>query len=369
MNVMAKHNAANERIKRDYFDYLRHAKRLSEASVEAAAKAISRFEESTGWKDFRAFHIKQAIAFKLRLADQHRQRTGQPLSKGTLYSTLQALRAFMIWLADRPGFKSRIGYSDAEYFNLSDKDVRIAKAAREKSVPTLEQVYHVLQLMPAGTDIERRDRALIAFAALTGARDGALASFRLRHVDLETASVLQDARHVRTKFSKTFRTTYFPIGGSALDIVRDWIKHLRAILLWGDDDPLFPATRIEMGPTRQFEVTGLDRRFWTGASPIRRIFREAFELAGLPYFNPHSFRDMLAQLGERVCRSPEELKAWSQNLGHERMMTTIFSYGSLSASRQAEIMRGLQDGNEAADPLNDPKVQALLKHLAERAGV
>jgi len=335
---MPKHNAANERIKRDYFEYLREAKRLSTPSVDAAAKAISRFEESTGWKDFRAFHIKQAIAFKARLAKQVNQHTGAPFSKSTLFSTLQALRNFTLWLADRPGFKSRIRYSDAEYFNLSDKEARIAKTPREKAVPTLEQIHHALAVMPSATDIERRDRALVAFAALTGARDGALASFRLKHVDLQDASVMQDARDVRTKFSKSFRTWFYPVGGDAAAIVRAWIVHLREGLLWSDNDPLFPATRIEVGPTRLFEAAGLDRRGWSSAAPIRRIFRTAFERAGLPYSHPHSFRDTLAQLGERICRTPEQYKAWSLNLGHEKVTTTLRSYGAMSATRQAEIM-------------------------------
>jgi hypothetical protein len=50
--------------------------------------------------------------------------------------------------------------------------------------------------------------------------------------------------------------------------------------------------------------------------PIRAIFREAFERAGVPYANPHSFRATLAGLGEKLCISPEEFKAWSQNMGH-----------------------------------------------------
>lgn len=36
---MPKYNAANERIKRNYFRFLREAKRRSEASVDAVAKA------------------------------------------------------------------------------------------------------------------------------------------------------------------------------------------------------------------------------------------------------------------------------------------------------------------------------------------
>jgi integrase len=356
---MAKHNAANERIKRDYFEYLREAKRLSSPSIDAAAKAISRFEESTGWKDFRAFHIKQAVAFKARLAQQTSHATGTLLSKATLYSTLQALRSFFLWLADRPGFKSRVRYSDADYFNLSDKETRIAKASRDKAVPTLEQFHHVLEAMPTATDIERRDQALVAFAALSGARDGALASFRLKHVDLKRACVFHDARDVNTKFSKSFVTDFFPVGGKAEQIVADWIDHLRSQLLWCDEDPLFPATRVEAGPDRQFKVVGLDRRCWTTAGPIRKVFRNAFEGAGLPYFNPHSFRDMLAQLGERVCRSPEAMKAWSQNLGHEKVLTTLLSYGKVSASRQSEIMRSL-----GATTQSEPRATELEERMA-----
>jgi hypothetical protein len=77
--------------------------------------------------------------------------------------SLNALKRFFIWLAGQPGYKSRISYSDAEYFNLSAKETRIAKAHREERVPTLEQIRHVIQTMPSTTEIERRDRALIAF--------------------------------------------------------------------------------------------------------------------------------------------------------------------------------------------------------------
>ena len=363
---MSRHNASNERIKRDYFEYLREAKRLSTPSIDAVAKAVSRFEESTGWKDFRAFHIKQAISFKAKLARQSSERTGAALSKSTLYSTLQALRSFVIWLAGRPGFKSRISYADADYFNLSDKETRIAKAPREKAFPTLEQINHVLATMPAGTDIERRDRALLAFAVLTGARDGALASFRLKHVDLASASVLQDARDVRTKASKTFRTTFFPVGGKAAELVRDWIAHLRETLLFCDDDPLFPATRIVVGPNRQFEAAGLGRRCWSSAGPVRRIFRAAFERAGLPYFHPHSFRDTIAQLGEVLCQTPEQYKAWSLNLGHEKVSTTLKSYGPMSSIRQGEIMRGF-DLPASPEPM-PAELVARLAALEARVG-
>ena len=78
---------------------------------------------------------------------------------------------------------------------------------------------HVILTMPTQTEIERRNRALVAFALLTGARDSAIASMKLKHVDLIEGCVHQDAREVKTKFSKTFTTYYFPVGEEVRQIV------------------------------------------------------------------------------------------------------------------------------------------------------
>jgi site-specific recombinase XerD len=206
---MTNHNATNERIKRQYFAYLTEAQGHSEQTIDAVAKAFARFEAYTRHKDFKSFHIEQAKAFKRDLAEQRADRSGEPLSKATVYAALTALKRFFVWLAGQPGYKCRISYSDAEYFNLSAKETRIAKATRPARVPTLEQIRHVIENMPAITDIERRNRALIAFTILTGARDGAIASFRLRHIDITEGKIDQDAREVRTKFSKSLITTFF----------------------------------------------------------------------------------------------------------------------------------------------------------------
>lgn len=336
---MTNYNAANERMKRQYFAYLAEARGHSEQTIDAVAKAIARFEAYTKWRDFKRFHIEQAKGFKHGLAEQHGCRSGEPLSKATLYATLTALKRFFHWLAGQPGYKSRISYSDADYFSLSTKDTRIAKATRPRRVPTPEQIRHVIFNMPATTEIERRDRALISFTILTGARDGAIVSFKLRHIDLVECQLNQDAREVRTKFSKSFVTAFFPVGDDIRAVVADWVDFLRKEKLWGLDDPLFPATKVAAGGDLRFGVMGLDRKHWSSAGPIRTIFKEAFTAAGLEYFNPHSFRKTLAVLGEQRCKTPEELKAWSQNLGHEDVLTTFRSYGDVSGHRQTEIMR------------------------------
>lgn len=362
---MTTHNPNNERIKRQYYTYLKEAGRYSEPTVDAVAAALHRFEVYSKFRDFKLFHQQQAIAFKNSLTEQRAQRSGENLSKATLHSTLASLRKFFFWLAGLPGYKSRFTYSDSEYFNISARDVRIATAKREQKNPTLEQVKYVVSTMPANTEIERRDRALIAFTLLTGARDRAIASMSLKHVDLTEGSVYQDAREVSTKYRKTFTTHFFPVGDKIRAIVDEWVNYLRNEKLWGNDDPLFPITRVAVGSSRHFEAAGLDRKHWRTASPIRNIFRNAFERAGLPYFNPHSFRNTLVRLGQSVCQTPEEFKAWSQNLGHDKVLTTFLSYGQVESPRQGEIIRGLGTPQLAKQPDASEFVRAVVRELRD----
>lgn len=335
---MAKRHPKNVRIKHAYLAWLKEARGMAPDSIDAAAAAIDQFEDANGGKDFAAFHVKQAQRFKRVLDEAVNPKTGKPLAVATIHARLQAVKAFFMWLADQPGYKSRIGYSDCEYFNPSANDARIARARRDRPVPEIGQIRRVLDNMPHGTAVEKRDRALIAFALLSGARDDAIASLNIGHVDLPARTVFQDARTVRTKNRKTIRSTFFPVGADIESIVSEWIGYLRNDLEFRGDDPLFPVTRIVLGPDGAFAPHGLERRHWRNAASIRRIFREAFEAAGMPYFHPHSFRKTLARLGERSCATPEEFKAWSQNLGHEDVLTTFTSYGDVSPHRQAEIM-------------------------------
>ena len=78
------HNAQNERIKRAYFIYLAEAQGFSEPTLDAAAKALNRFETYTKFRDFKAFHIEQAQGFKAYLAQRMSVRTKEPFSKATL---------------------------------------------------------------------------------------------------------------------------------------------------------------------------------------------------------------------------------------------------------------------------------------------
>jgi integrase len=164
----------------------------------------------------------------------------------------------------------------------------------------------------------------VAFILLTGARDSAIASMKLKHVDLKEGCVHQDATRGEDEIQQDVYDHFFPVGEEVRGIVAEWVRFLREEKLWGNDDPLFPATRIALGRSRQFEAAGLG----TGAlehgpadsGDLPRGIR-ARGLALLP-------AAQLAQHAgpawrEQLCTSPEEFKAWSQNLGHEQVLTTF----------------------------------------------
>ena len=214
---------------------------------------------------------------------------------------MKHLRAFFLWLSREPGYKQAVRMNDTAYFTPSDQDRRIAGARRERPVPTLDDIRKALGAMPSATHVEQRNRAVIAFAILSGARDGAIASFRLKHVDLEARTVFHDGRDVKTKARKTFTSHYFPLGPEPEEIFAAYVQMLKDELGFRPEDPLFPSTAVAPNADGEFQRQGLTRDMWTTAEPIRRIFRDAFTAVSLPAFNPHSFRKTLARIGQQVC--------------------------------------------------------------------
>lgn len=347
---MKNNSTNNARIVYEFTKYLKEAKRLDDSTIDGVLKSINRFEEYTDYIDFKKFRAKHAIGFKKHFLETKSIHTGEKLSKATVLTATRHLKSFFQYLVTQKGYRAKINYSDIEYFNLSEKDTRIANAKRKRNVATIEQLMKVLEEMPCSNPIEMRNRALIAFVILTGARDGAVASAKIKHLDLSEQSFYQDARDVNTKFSKTFITYFFPVGELPLKILAEWIDYLVQELGYKQNSPLFPKTKLAHNANQQFEAVGLLEEHWSNANPIRKSFAQAFEAAGLPYFNPHSFRNTLVRLGERLCRTPEEFKAWSQNLGHESVLTSFYSYGDVPDYKQAELLRKLAKPAENTSP-------------------
>ena len=167
-------------------------------------------------------------------------------------------------------------------------------------------------------------------------------------------------------FQKAFTTWFFPVGEEVRQIVVDWVTFLTVRNCLARQSPV-SATQGHTGGRPLFQAGGLSRSHWSNATPIRAVFKEAFTSAGLPYSNPHSFRKTLTQLGERICHTPEQFKAWSQNLGHETVLTTFSSYGEIARERQAELIRQLGQAKSQTTYSMDA-LDALLRFVQEQRG-
>lgn len=340
----------NERIKRHYREYLEHADGKSSSTIRQVFSAISKFEVFTEFRCFRTFSKAVAIGFK-----QHLKRG--PNSMTTNQTCLRHLKHFFGWLHMQKGYKRNIRAEQIQYLNLSRKEITVANAGSFKKPPTLAMIRDVVSKMPHSTSCERRDRAMIAFTALTGVRVGALISLKLRHFDLERLLVIQDPNEVNTKFSKRILTFLFPIDDMLKEVLLEWVSYLKTCMLFSDIDPLFPKTERAQGINKRIICGDLSNRHWASGDSVRKVFKDAFVAAGHPPHTPHTFRNMI--VAEMYARdlSIVQSKAWSQNLGHESANTTLGSYGELSTDEQGKIVG---DSTERKRPVTLEDLERLI---------
>lgn len=352
-------NPKNEQVKHHYFEYMKHAEGKSDATIRQVITAIGRFETFTRNADFKQFDQKQAIGFKDHMAKQ-------TLAAATVLSTIKQVKRFFSWLSLQAGYKSRVRLNDVEYLNLSDKDVRAASSARIVEYPTVEIIEAAIEAMPDVTDIEKRNRALFAFGALTAARVGAVISLKRKHFDARRMLVMQEPREVNTKASKRIDTFLIPVSDMIEGVFLDWVTHYDTVLKFGPEDPLFPNTKMGHDNERLFRPEGLRRDHWATAGPLREVYKAAFAAADLPCYNPHSFRNMMVEEMYQRGLSIPAFKAGSQNLGHESVLTTLNSYGKIPLEEQGRLIRAAfatppKGGN--GNPPSRAEVEAFLQRL------
>lgn len=341
-----------------YQKHMKEARGLDVKTIDARMRHLGQFEACLAGKDLTRLKPDDIIRFKKSLIGPDKECGAESgcLAAPTIVQTCHDLRAFIEWLLKQPGYRT-LRRDLADYCTPSRRTTALAHAPRAKYEPSPEEIRSTLEAMPATSSQERRDRAVIAVLFLTGVRDGALISLRLKHVDIKSRLVNQDASEVITKFSKTMRTFWFPVGTDIATIVTDWIDERRASGAQ-DDDPLFPRTPSAIRNPQ----SGGREEFWKTASPVRKIIRKATKAAGVPYFRPHAVRATLARMCLTWARSPEELKALSQNLGHEDIGTTMKHYATLGEDRQHELLLGMWERREA--PEEDEELLDLIKRIS-----
>ncbi|MFH1373382.1 MAG: site-specific integrase [bacterium] len=356
-------NSKNEKIKRKYFRWLREANGLSELTVCAVEKAIWLYEDFTNHGDFAGFNQSKAVRLKKWLLS--RTYRGKPVSITTVYHYLRHLKRFFVWLSGQPGYKSRISLDSVSYLSLEKKKVREATAPKRVKYPSLEYVRNLADSIDVRNEIDQRDRALIAFLLLSGMRDKAVSTLPIGCFDTQTLEIQQDpVAGVDTKFGKSFISVLFRFDDKLVEYVINWVKYLTETKLFASTDPLFPRSRVEQvegGLT--FISRQVEGVYWKGAGSIRQILKVRSAKAGLNYYHPHSYRHTAVSLAMRYCRNAEEIKAVSQNFGHDYIGTTMVTYGTLDDFRVEEIIRGMDFSAGCCKVNQNQVIEDVLRQL------
>ena len=352
---MAEMNPANERLKHAWTKELQISKQ--ERTIDQRLAALAQFERLT---DFASF-----ADFNRDLVDQYLDGLRKtPTRMKTKAAKVRHVRSFFDWMVMEEHLRPKAVRKAILALRLTDKEARTGRATKATAFPTLAEIEATIRNMPDATSIDLRNRALLAFTALSGARDGAIVSMKVKHLRWDKRQVEQHPDEVETKAGKMIETWFFPVGEFLEGEVKRYLDHLKGDLEFDDDDPLFPAPQMGHNEADQFCAVGLSKERWATPGPMRKIFRAAFESNGLKYFNPHSFRNMLVDLAYQRELDPQSFKAWSQNLGHEHLDTTYNSYGKLDANAQRRAMLRLREGKPETPDLGK-RMEAIIERKFE----
>lgn len=366
---MTKKMYQNEQRKREFLEHLKGAEGFAESSINTFAEAVDQWQLFTGNEDFANFNQTKALAFRDWLKSRKANTEVGTISLVTQYNYLRRVKRFFKWLSVEPNYKNKILKNDVECLRLPKGDARIARQGTTKQTPTFEEAKAIIESIEIKNEIDKRDRAVICFALITGMRISAITTLRMKNFDLENKQIDQNpADGVKTKNSKRILTTFFPIGWEEPEkYFIEWYEYLKS-KGFQPNDPIFPATMnnfIVKKAEYSKEYVGND--FWVGTGGARKIFEKRCKNADLPYFHPHSFRHLVVNILSKTRLTEEEKRAISLNLGHANVGTTFgsYGYGSMTEEDAVKIVQKLttaKDDDKNSIAVSEEE-KAILKRL------
>jgi integrase len=301
------------------------------------------------WRKLMPGHdLKDGLNTDVIVEFKERLRGCDNMCAGTRYDILRHVRDFFEWLSQQPGYRSKVKVQDLAYFHASAEERNYRYCREPEEYPTLTQIKSLCRSIGGGTLIVQRDRAMIAYLYLSGSRIDAAASTPLGCLNARKGTVDQNPKKgVRTKFSKQIITVLFPLDDGLMQVVQDWHATLDD-MGYGNSDPLFPRAEPAREGLAFIQADNLSREPLS-ASGMRAIVKKRFLEAGMKYYHPHTFRH--ACIGEAIERAKDsqELKAISQNVGHDEVNYIINTYGQLPQQTLFQCIKNLGRGKDGED--------------------
>lgn len=334
-------NSSNEILKRKFLSRLEHAEGYSSKSLLKYEKPIHHYQICFKDENFSQFNKYKAIAYKEHLKKAK-------YSEGTYRTYLHHIKKFFSWLATQVGYRRKIKLDDIEYFNITKKEKRTATQVELVIFPKHEEILKLINTMPNVTAIDKRNKALLAFIYCTGMRDDSVRTLPYSAVNLEKWIVTQNPKAgTDTKFGKIIYSKIFAFDEELVSDIKEWFEVLKK-KKFKPSDPFFPKSKSQKmkNGLSYIESTEIDNKHWNSTVSIRKIFKHAAERADMEYFPPHSFRHSSIYRAIECIKDFKELKAISQNFGHESIVTILESY----ANFKPEFLLNILDGIDVKQP-------------------
>lgn len=359
-----KSNVGNERLKHGFRGWLRVANKGRKLStVSAADRAVRMWEEYSKWTDFKKITMNSAAGFSDWLAE--RRTDGKPLSAATRHQTVRFVRSFYQWLLTQPCKNRQTVSRSLEYLSVDRETAQLAKSPGRRHAAPPDYPRKLADSIKDDSELGMRDRAIISFLFLSGARVTATATMPLGCFDATMGKAYQDPKSgVKTKNSKYIETTLWKFDPTLMAFLVKWALYLRETKGFGDADPLFPATKSPGSAKEIGRVpTEVEAKFWVDGSQITKILKQRALDVGIKPQECHAIRHLVAQLALSKCPSDRERKAVSQNLGHAHAVTTVDVYGHLEQNIVDEVVANMEFSDKASSKPSRAQREMLMRLL------
>ncbi len=189
----------------------------------------------------------------------------------------------------------------------------VATPRIERKLPThlsIEDAFRFIETPDLGTDLGKRDRAILEFIYATGVRVGELVSLNLRDIDFKEKLVRVTGKRKKQRI--------LPFGEPARQSLMYYINEARPVFL--NNSP--PAERDEKVVFLNYQGTRLTTR------SVGRMVDKYIKLcADIKDISPHSLRHSFAT---HLLDQGADLRDIQELLGHARLSTTqIYTHVSM----------------------------------------
>jgi len=330
MDIDTRHNEANEIVKYQFFEELKHVQQKDPKTVRQHVNAIHEFELATGFKGFKSYTAEDAKVFKHHLNNKKNKRTGQSISRSLYANYVAHVRTFFEWLYKNAKGYTKLKPRDIAYLKVTQNEANQAKATNYQESHEVAGLLATIRNMPEQTIVEKRNKAMFSLVLLTSARISSLQTARVGSVkymkEFDNWAFLQNPKTHKTKFAKNI-TSFFV--GQCQDII-DNIANWQAYIVsqgFRDNDYLFPRTKS--GFNKQGEpIVELTKEVIKSDTVIRDALKDALTLNGLKYISPHKFRHSITREARKSGANTDTLIALAENFGQKTgMATLIANYG------------------------------------------